>query len=165
VASARFGVIKSIWSCQGAPNFLMALPIHEVLNSSPPWLIFNVTHTHDSLTSLKNIDLWCAAYFSSQKHDIWELKSNKQSFIDVILHDYQFECLTLRVLDNETIFTQCQKMGSNISASAPWYVLIVQFFKSAYGVIVACALCRSPWPAQQNLKMTFTWIWSDCTMI
>ena len=104
--------------------------IYQVLNSNPLWLMFGVMYVHKSLTALKYIKLENVAHFLFPKHGMQKLKNNKWSFVDVILHDYQSECLTLNVSAYDTIFTQCQDIGFDVATHALQCILIAQFFKS-----------------------------------
>src|SRR6267154_5119906 len=77
--------------------------ITQTLNSNLPWFRNSVTYTSESLTVLKHVELRSGAFSASRRHGIRMVKNDKHSFMDVIVHDYRSECLTITTLINEDI--------------------------------------------------------------
>jgi hypothetical protein len=121
--------------------------ITQTLNSNPPWFRNSVSYTCESLTVLKHVELRSVAFSASRRHGIRVVKTDKHSFVDVIVHDYRSECLTITVLTNEDICACFRKYGFDLNVCAPRYILNSQLFEAMYGTAVAAALRQMPWPA------------------
>jgi hypothetical protein len=121
------------------------MEVSRVLNNNPPWLCFISTFVRDSLNALKHAELQGVACSAGRKHGVRDVQNNKTGFVDIILFDFESECLTVGVSANEAICARNREYGFYAPNSLPQCVLISHLFGLSYGSVVVSALRKMPW--------------------
>ena len=117
----------------------------HVLNSDPLWLSYPLSHLCLSLSMLSCDELCIVASCISPNFVVGK-HYDKLSCIDLILKDFESRCTYLVSSSTSATYLCLQYLNLTVSTNIACSRLICTIFEVVYRLLVASALCKSPWP-------------------